>query len=171
MVNPKTLRQAIVTGLTGATSAGASVYDSRMSPWQPSELPALTVYSQSANEQNLSISSAFMRRIETIVVEAIVSGTVDADVASDLDDLEDQVKTFLLTNQTWSADIEKIGSIAVKRGRDIESGKRTMISQIGIQVEYVVAYEPVIGDDLDTVDLTVDEPTDTPQVEAIYTLP
>lgn len=168
MLSPKIIRQAIVTGLTGITDAGANVFDSRMPPWQPSELPALTVYSQLAVETNLSMGNPFVRRTETVVVEASVSGTSDVDTAEALDDLEAQVKAFILTDTTWSGDLEKINSITVQRRRDIESAKRTMMAQIAIDLSYVIAYEPVVPDDLETIHLEVVEPTATPRVRATY---
>ena len=169
-LTPKNIRTDIVTRLTGQTSCGTRVYDSRMPPWQPGELPAITVYSGGHTDQSISLGSPVYRRTEQIVIELIHEGSADAALAGALDNDEQLVKEVLLMAPDWVSQFENVDRISVQRGRDIESDHRRMLSRITFEIEYVAAFEPVIADDFTKVELTVDEPALTTEVVATYTL-
>ncbi|MCU0806309.1 MAG: hypothetical protein MUF79_14660 [Burkholderiales bacterium] len=80
------LREAVATAVTGLTTTGSSVFQSRIWPVQSSELPALLVYTTTETVTTETIENPEGQRRE---IEVRVDGIAKA--AANLDDTLDQI--------------------------------------------------------------------------------
>ena len=82
----KTIRDRIVTDLTGLATTGSRVYRSRVYPLAEAKLPGLAVYTLSEQIDYATIgASRLQQRVLSVVVEIYVKGT------SNYDDQLDQI--------------------------------------------------------------------------------
>jgi hypothetical protein len=80
------IREALATLLTGLSTTGAKVYQSRLTPLQAAELPALLIATNNEGIEALSvISNPLLERSLTITVTAV------AKAVSNLDDTLDTI--------------------------------------------------------------------------------
>ena len=112
----KTIRDNVTTTLTGLTTTGSRVYQTRLFPLATAKLPGLCIYTRSENTEYATIGRprTQIRQLE-VVVEAYVKG------ASNLDD----------TIDTISVEVEEAIAADPSRGG---SAKDTQIT--GFDVEY-----------------------------------
>lgn len=112
----KTIRDNVTTTLTGLTTTGSRVYQTRLFPLATAKLPGLCIYTSSENTEYATIGRprTQIRQLE-VVVEAYVKG------ASNLDD----------TIDTISVEVEEAIAADPSRGG---GAKDTQIT--GFDVEY-----------------------------------
>lgn len=74
------IREAVATAVTGLTTTGARVFQSRVYPLQDAELPALLVYSRSERSEPITIhpSRVIQRELQLEIV-AVAKATADLD--------------------------------------------------------------------------------------------
>lgn len=90
------IREAIGATLTGLATTGTRVFQSRLYPLAPAELPGLLIYTRSERSQPITIHP--QRQISrTLFVD--VAGVAKAD--ADLDDLLDQIAKEVETALAW----------------------------------------------------------------------
>lgn len=111
MAHPReTLRKKAVELLLGQTSAGQSVYASRVEPfisrsWEQ-ELPAIVVYTMDESAELFSAAPReYQRRVE-LVVEIHAAG--DASLDDTLDSVARQVETVLLSDDTLGGTVNDL---------------------------------------------------------------
>lgn len=80
----KQLREAVATAVTGLSTTGARVYQSRVYPVQNAELPGLLVYTTGEEVTDQSVGLLIGR-----TVQVLIEGHAKA--AADLDDVLDQI--------------------------------------------------------------------------------
>lgn len=80
------IREGVATAITGLTTTGAHVSQSRVYPLADADLPALCVYSERESSEPTTIHSP---RVMDRKVEVIVEGVVKA--VTDFDDMLDQI--------------------------------------------------------------------------------
>jgi hypothetical protein len=98
MAHPRTLvRQGWVTSLTGATSAGSRVFDSRVDPFRKGDLPALSVctLSEPVDPDSGETSPRELTRRPNVEVILFVRGQDEPTVARALDDLALEVEILV----------------------------------------------------------------------------
>lgn len=95
----KSIRDNITTALTGLTTTGSNVYQTRFYPLAEAKLPALTVYTKSEATEYGTINPprTQMRTLE-VTVEAYVSGNSGVD--DTLDTIAVEVEEALATDVT-----------------------------------------------------------------------
>jgi hypothetical protein len=97
----KQLREAIAALVTGLTTTGSRVFQSRVYPLQESELPCLKVMTDSENVEYLTIHKPRMqKKTISVTIQAIAKAVADLD--DTLDEICRQVEVVLATNQTVS---------------------------------------------------------------------
>ena len=95
----KQIRDDIVTTVTGLTTTGSKVYQSRVYPISAGSLPALTVYTKS--ESSVYQTIGYPRTVErtmTVVVEAYCQGTTGYD--NTLDQIAVEVEEAITADVT-----------------------------------------------------------------------
>lgn len=95
----KQLREAIATLVTGLTTTGASVFQSRVYPLQESELPCLMVSTESESNEYLTLANPrYQKKVISVSIKAIAKAVLDLD--DTLDAICKEVEVVLATNQT-----------------------------------------------------------------------
>ena len=94
----KTIRENIVTTITGLSTTGSNVYETRYFPLETGNLPALIVYSNEESVENytLGAGSRSMERTLNVTIEAHCRGTSNID--DTLDTIEEEVEEAMCTD-------------------------------------------------------------------------
>ena len=95
----KLIRDHITTTLTGLTTTGSNVFQTRFFPLEDTKLPALCIYTKSEDTEysTMTVPRTQMRVLE-VSVEAYVKGTANLD--NTLDTIEVEVEEALQTDLT-----------------------------------------------------------------------
>lgn len=101
----KTIREYFGTQLTGLTSTGTKVFESRVYPMQNAKLPAILIYTTSEASEEVAFSK---KRVQHRVLEVQVEGFVRA--ISGFDDTLDQIA---LEIEEAILDDPELGGLAV----------------------------------------------------------
>jgi len=173
-LTPTGIRTDIVTRLTGKTAAGARVYDSRRIGIDPTEVPAITVYSAGWNESDRSLGGLVFERTETIGISGVVAAATDPALAAAADLLTHQILSALYTDLEWISEGAVLGKVTVDQPDldYIEKNKRLGIISIKLELTYQTDYTvDLTGMDLESIAVTTegadysdpDHPVDTGQ--------
>jgi len=93
------IRERVGTVVTGLSTTGSNVFQSRVYPLQDSNLPALLVYSTTEDSEADVIGTALStNRIVNIVIEGYVKATTDFD--DTVDTICEEVETALANDRT-----------------------------------------------------------------------
>jgi hypothetical protein len=93
------IRERIATTLTGLTTTGSNVYQSRIYPMQDSNIPGLLVYSTSEDSDiDVMGSTGTLNRLLNVSVEGYVKSTSEFD--DKIDDICKEVETAMAGDQT-----------------------------------------------------------------------
>lgn len=155
------IRTAIVSLLTGATGAGANVYDSQSHPWQQSGI-GISVYTPTTRELR---RGKIAHRTDTVKIDAVIQGAAsDAILEAALDTLEGQILALLdSTFPTYGLALADGNRLTrsdyspISRGRPDESGDK-LRGMVVIQwdVSYDVDRSPIAVEDWLTTEITLD---------------
>jgi|TARA_Y100000114_G_scaffold155740_1_gene180709 hypothetical protein len=95
------IREQVGTTLTGLTTTGSNVYQSRVYPLEDSNLPALLIYTKEESSEPLSIhSNRVLVRNLSLVVEAYVKAVSDFD--DTIDTIAKEVEQAIASDITLS---------------------------------------------------------------------
>jgi hypothetical protein len=95
----KAIRDNIVSVLTGLSTTGARVYQSRVYPLDKSKLPGLCIYTKSEQSAVQTMGpNRTVQRVLSVSVEAYVRGVTGYD--NSLDDICKEVEVALLADRT-----------------------------------------------------------------------
>ena len=95
----KLIRDNITTTLTGLTTTGSSVFQTRFYPLAEAKLPALTVYTKSDTTEYSTVSPPRTQiRTLDVTVEAYVAGNTNVD--NTLDTIAVEIEEALYTDLT-----------------------------------------------------------------------
>lgn len=139
-VNTKTIRQAVVSRLTGQTAAGSKVYNGRAIPNLLNDLPVITVYTPTVSAQQITpnrtgVPMTFNRTVN-LEIQAAVVGSANA--ADELDDIMTVVKSTLFEDQTWRDLYTNIASYDESSEVNDDGSKVTAFGTLTIELELVV---------------------------------
>ena len=133
----KQIRAAAVTALTGLTTTGSKVYDSRVYPMQDAQLPGLRI--DTADEQ-IQISSLGVSRLQERTLDLVVQACVkENDTYSDtVDTIIKEVEIAIAANQgIGGAKYVQLKSINVATGGEGE--KPVAVATMVFEVFYITA--------------------------------
>ena len=131
------LREAVATAVTGLTTTGARVYQSRVYPLQTTDLPCLVVTSDGDDIEYLTLNTpAQQQRETTIRIEAYVRGTADVDDTMDL--ISKEVEIAIAGMSTFKNITLRATRLEMDQG-DQPIGKNTMIFKTDL---YTVSNAP-----------------------------
>lgn len=95
------IREALATQITGLTTTGSRVFQSRFYNIDSGELPAAIVYTKSENSEPATIgSNRVLDRTLSLVVEIYVSATANADDTADT--ICKEIETAIAADNTIS---------------------------------------------------------------------
>jgi hypothetical protein len=101
--NRAAIRAALVSALSGNTSAGTNVYANRETKLWQSELPAILIYTlhEPATPRDLSVRQ-YIRKLQLAVKVKVESSTT---VDDDLDALTAEVEAVIMANSSLSGTV------------------------------------------------------------------
>lgn len=135
MINNKTIRDGIVTRLTGETAAGTEVYSARILPHKVDTLPAINVYTPSVLAQTVGkVTPAFNRTIDIAIDVVVADSTLWQDI---VDDILLDIKTTLFTDETWASQFAIISGYTEEHNLDDQGEKPVAMGTLTITVEIV----------------------------------
>jgi len=129
------IRDAAVTALTGLTTTGTRVYDSRVYPMQDANLPGLRVFT---NNETVKISSMGISRLLERDLELVVEACVKENSSFDntLDTILKEVEVALAAGLT-GAKYVSLKSIEIEMAGDGE--KPVAVGRMTFDVPYITA--------------------------------
>tara|TARA_Y100000401_G_C8319313_1_gene224330 strand:+ start:1241 stop:1687 length:447 start_codon:yes stop_codon:yes gene_type:complete len=93
------IRSRIVTNVTGLSTTGSRVFESRIYPLESSELPGLLVYTISEESEPIRIGpNRLLERVLNVVVQAYCESNSDFD--GTIDEICKEVETSLASDRT-----------------------------------------------------------------------
>lgn len=159
------IRTGAVSRLTGKTQAGSRVWDSRTRDFQRDELPALSVFSQTARLHPASKGYPIFEREERLTIEGHTTvpksaqpADPDADLASRLDTLEAEILATLYADPSWVSSFESFSAATVTKGQNRLTDFLSGIVQVQMSAEYTERFDPTPTDDFDVVRAKSDIP-------------
>jgi hypothetical protein len=95
----QTIREQVGTTLTGLTTTGSNVFQSRVYPLQESNLPALLIYTKEESSEAIVMgSNRVIERELTLAVEAYVKTNSNSD--DTIDTIAEEVETAIGADST-----------------------------------------------------------------------
>lgn len=135
------------------------VWRNRLAAFGAGEYPALNVLIPSTNDQTRSINVQIFARSISIVVEAWLEGSTDAELDDALGELADDVQAALLSSDTWTAQFERVESCAIEYHGGVDAGRRRAAAKLTFTARYNVEFTAAAvaaAVDLDSVAVTAD---------------
>ena len=134
MTHPRqTIRESLVTLLTGLPLTGSRVYGSRLSPVEEGSLPALRIYADSEQASPLVIHAQTTRERDiTYRIEIVARANADLDDA--LDAIAEQVEGALVAaaDSTWLGGT--LGALSTKIELSDDVSQPVGIARLGITI-------------------------------------
>jgi len=133
----KTIRENIGTALTGLSTTGTSVFESRTFPLNFSALPALLIYTKDEEVIDFSLKTprTQLRQLQ-VVIEAHVKGTSNID--DTIDTIAEEVEEAMVT------DVSRGGHAKDTRLVSTEIEFEEATSKVGLAIfTYVIEYATV----------------------------
>jgi len=132
----KTIRDHITTTLTGLTTTGSNVFQTRLFPVEESKLPALCIYTKSEATEyaTLTQSRTQVRELE-VIVEAYVKGTANID--NTLDTIAVEIEEALSSDVTRNSNAKdtRVTSVDIDFNGDAEQS--VGVARFTVAVDYV----------------------------------
>ena len=133
----KTIRENIGTALTGLSTTGTSVFESRTFPINFSALPALLIYTKDEEvvEFSLKTPRTQFRQLQ-VIIEAHIKGTSNID--DTIDTIAEEVEEAMVTDVTRGGHAKDTRLVST----EIEFEEAT--SKVGLAIfTYVIEYATV----------------------------
>jgi hypothetical protein len=117
------IREAVAALLTGLTTTGANVFQSRLQPLPDNKLPALKIITDAEQLEPLDISGNFVNRSLTVGVIAVAKAVSDVDDV--IDEIIKEVEIKLATDRTLSGLVKDIVLVSIDIDMSGETEKNT----------------------------------------------
>jgi hypothetical protein len=134
----KSIRDAVVTALTGLTTTGSRVFPGRIYPLQEAELPGLTVYT---DDEPVRVGGAgpsgHLERDLQVVVEASFKDTASLDDLGDT--ILEEVETALGAPGLDLGGAKRIRLSGIEFDRDREGDKPAARMRMTLTAPYITA--------------------------------
>jgi len=133
----KTIRDNIKTTLTGLTTTGSNVFQSRVYPMHRSKLPGLLIYNKAEEIEYRAITSPRLQhRTASYDVEIYVMATENYD--NDLDKISVEVEEALATDTTRGGNAEDTRIISYDIDFNGDGDQPVAVARIAVEVTYQV---------------------------------
>lgn len=118
----KQLREAVAAAVTGLTTTGARVFQSRVYPIQAAELPGLSVYTESETAEESTVEpDPTVRRVVELRVDGYASAVADLDDV--LDQIAKEVETALAPGVSVSGQSVELVYTGCQIDQDAEAAR------------------------------------------------
>lgn len=131
-----TIRDQIVTALTGLTTTGANVYKTRIYPLAEGKLPGIAVYTSNENINYLTINPPrSLSRVVSVAVEIYVKGVANYD--DELDQVCSEVETALYTSVAITAPIRDVMVTSFTSEFSGDGDQPVCVARLDVDVQYL----------------------------------
>lgn len=132
----KSIRDNITTTLTGLTTTGSNVFQTRFYPLAEAKLPALAIYTKSETTEygTVHVPRTQIRTLD-VTVEAYVSGNTNVD--NTLDTIATEVEEALATDLTRGGNAKETKVISFDADFSGDGENPVGIGRFAIEVVYV----------------------------------
>jgi hypothetical protein len=127
------------------------MYDSRYTPFEPSELPAICVFTAEDSVTQWSRNTTLNKRAGSIQVTAFVTGGDEATLAASQDAIAESIVDSLMGDCEWVGAFESVDSAKVQRWQPED---RVKYPCFGVTVTLEVKYSQPFVARVPAVDLT-----------------
>jgi hypothetical protein len=134
----KTIREHVVTTITGLSTTGSNVYETRYFPLQTGNLPALIVYTldETVEDYTLGQNTRTQFRALNLIIEAHCRGTANID--DTLDTIAEEVEEAMVT------DISRGGNAKDTKLVSTEVEFETASQKTGLmRLTYLISYNTI----------------------------
>jgi len=134
----KTIREHVVTTITGLSTTGSNVYETRYFPLQTGNLPALIVYTldETVEDYTLGQNTRTQFRALNLIIEAHCRGTANID--DTLDTIAEEVEEAMVT------DISRGGNAKDTKLVSTEVEFETASQKTGLmRLTYLISYSTI----------------------------
>ena len=133
----QSIRERIATDVTGLSTTGSNVFQSRFYPIEDASLPCLLVYSTTEDSEPTEMASPRpMTRILNVVIQGVVSATQPDDT---LDTISKEVEVAM----AGDVSINSLANISFLSGTEIEFNADGAKPIGTVMLNYVVEYRNV----------------------------
>ena len=134
-----TVRSYLETLLTGATVAGANVFDSRPEPFKPTDMPCINIFTGPAKRHD---NTEGLRRdprakVMTIIIMGLEKADDGENIGTLLDALTEDIEDLIDADPTLGGNVNHCEWIERNPDYIIEPGQKPMAI---IQIEYQALY-------------------------------
>lgn len=131
----KQIRDEIVTTLTGLTTTGSRVYQTRLYPLEQTKLPGLCIYTKSESIEYSTIRyPRRQNRTLNVIVEAYVAATSNLD--NTLDTISKEVEEALYADLTRGGYAKDTSVVLFEAEYDVSGEQPVGIGRLSIEVSY-----------------------------------
>lgn len=131
-----TIRNAVVTMLTGSTTAGSNVYANRMTRNWTSELPAILIYMLDETNVPRDVRSNQYIRTLQLLIEIRTQATTNVD--TDIDDIALEVEDLIKADQSLTGNALAAILTSTEVTLDSESELETGVAVLTYEVKYIL---------------------------------
>ncbi len=134
----KTIREHVITTITGLSTTGSNVYETRYFPLQTGNLPALIVYTldETVEDYTLGQNTRTQFRALNLIIEAHCRGTANID--DTLDTIAEEVEEAMVT------DISRGGNAKDTKLVSTEVEFETASQKTGLmRLTYLISYNTI----------------------------
>ena len=136
----QSIRERIATDVTGLSTTGSNVFQSRFYPVEDASLPCLLVYTTSEESEVTEIASPRpMTRLLNVIIQGVVGATTPDDT---LDDISKEIEVAMASDVT----INDLADNSFLSSTDIEFNADGAKPIGTVMLNYVVEYRNVDND-------------------------
>ena len=138
----KSIRDNITTTLTGLTTTGSNVFQTRLFPIEESKVPALCIYTKSEESEYATLTTPRTQtRALEVMVEAYVKGTANLD--NTIDTISVEVEEALATDVTRGGYAKDTRITSVDIDYSGEAEQSVGVARFTVAVDYATVENDV----------------------------
>lgn len=135
MSTRKLIRDDVISALTGLSTTGANVFQSRVYPIAENKLPGLCIYTSTDDAEYATLTPPrTLDRLLTITVEAYVKANTGYD--NTLDQIEDEIRTALYADLTRGGNAQDTRIVAFSSQFNDEGDQPIAYGELTVEVHY-----------------------------------
>ena len=134
----KTIREHVVTTITGLSTTGSNVYETRYFPLQTGNLPALIVYTldETVEDYTIGQNTRTQFRALNLIIEAHCRGTANID--DTLDTIAEEVEEAMVTDISRGGNAKDTKLVSTEVDFDTASQKTGLM-----RLTYLISYNTI----------------------------
>ena len=144
------------------TSAGSSVFENRILPQKPDQLPAVTLSMPGEVKTSQGRGAPKFLTVPHMQIEARVTGPTAELAVAELDNLVEQIELATLANSNVVNVCQQFPSVETRVRVDGDAGSIIATATIIMQVEFYQTYDPATPDRLLRIQVSGSETGETP---------